>query len=132
MCQMIATILVSSASTIYKLTKTNISFVTAAVDAMIKGKRIGTGTMPRTRRSVALANTPSNEKTTVTSSNQNKIPKIQNGIDQQRNRGGQMESLLKKRNDGMPCMTGLDRVVNWKSSTEYAVVDYYKNVRIFV
>lgn len=84
--------------------------------------------MPRTRRSVAQSNTPSAGKTSVTSSNQNKTPKIQNGNDQKRTRG-EMESLLKKRNEAMPCMTGLDRVVNWKSSTEFAVVGYYKNVR---
>lgn len=97
--------------------------------ATIKGKRIGAGTMPRTRRNAAQANTPSAVKTTKTSSNQNQIPKIQNGTVQQRN-SGEMESLLKQRNEVMPCMTGLDRVVNWRSSTQYDVVGYVRHLAL--
>lgn len=85
--------------------------------------------MPRTRKSATNTNTPSAAKTSVTSSNQNKIPNNQNGNDQQRNQG-EMATILRKRNEIMPCMTGLDRVANWKSSSEYAVVEYQKKVRL--
>ncbi|KAG4076169.1 hypothetical protein HA402_014718 [Bradysia odoriphaga] len=98
---------------------------TAQNDRNNIGKRIGAGSMPRTRRSATQANTPSAVKTTaVTSSSQSKIARVQNGNDQPRSRG-EMESLLKKRDEAMPCMTGSDRVANWKS-TQFAI-DYYRN-----
>lgn len=53
---------------------------------------------------------------------------MHNGTVQPRSRG-EMESLLKKRDAVMPCMTGSDRVANWKS-TQFAI-DYYRNVRHF-
>ncbi|XP_037047140.1 mucin-17-like [Bradysia coprophila] len=100
---------------------------TAQNDRNNIGKRIGAGSMPRTRRSATQANTPSSAvKTTaaVTSSSQSRIARVQNGNDQPRSRG-EMESLLKKRDEAMPCMTGSDRVANWKS-TQFAI-DYYRN-----
>ncbi|KAJ6646452.1 hypothetical protein Bhyg_01663 [Pseudolycoriella hygida] len=94
------------------------------------GQRIGSRIMPRTRRSAAQQNVPTTGATSKTSPSRNGIPQIQNGTGTARS-GGEMESLLKKRNEVIPCMTGLDRVVNWKSSTEYAVVGYYKNDLVF-
>lgn len=127
MFKMIATILVSSALICKEyLTKTEISFLSYHHND--KGKRIATGGMPRTRKTATNSNTPSTGKVIVTSSNQNKIPNNLNGNDQQRSHG-EMEILLKKRNEIMPCMTGLDRVANWKSSNEYALVDFHKKVR---
>lgn len=98
------------------------------------GVRLSIGVnKPRTRKIASNANTPSWSSISSSIPIKKEFTQVtQNGDERQQRRPQEMESLLEKHNEVMPCMTGLDRVTNWKLSSECNDIDDYEKVRILL